>query len=381
MGRIAISLCGEGRGHATRIATLTERLRERHELLIFTSADALEFLSRRFAGDARIRVVGIPGIVFQYSGGRLDVTRSIATGLDYQARQLGPLVDLLLRELDEFGADLAMTDFEPALPRAAARQGVPLVSVDHQHFLLAYDLSSLPWWLQWQAWVMSHAVWMYVTEATDTVVSAFFRPPLKRGWEHVVQVGPLLRAEVAGAVPGNEGFVLSYLRRHTPFAVLETLADCGLPVRVYGLGERDALGSMSFHAIDERRFVEDLAACRCLVSAAGNQLIGEALHLGKPMLLLPERAHAEQLMNSYFLAGMGCGDFTLLEQVTTAQVRGFIERLDVFQPALAAVAGRLDGTEDVVRVIEHRLAAPRSLATPDGVRVPVPSPAGPVHGG
>jgi uncharacterized protein (TIGR00661 family) len=222
---------------------------------------------------------------------------------------------------------------------------------------------------------------MYVTEATDTVVSAFFRPPLKRGWEHAVQVGPLLRAEVARALPRNEGFVLSYLRRHTPFAALATLADCGLPVKVYGLGERDALGSVSFHAIDDRRFVDDLAACRCLVSAAGNQLIGEALHLGKPMLLLPERAHAEQLMNSHFLAGMGCGDFRLLEQVTTAHVRSFIDRLDTFHPALETVAGRIDGTDDVVRVIEHRLAAPPTLPAPDAARAPEPGPAAPARGG
>ncbi|NBT13306.1 MAG: teichoic acid biosynthesis protein [Planctomycetia bacterium] len=370
MSQIAISLCGEGRGHATRIATLVERLRDAHTLLIFTSADALEFLGRRFARDDRVRLVGIPGIVFQYTGGRLDVTRSITTGLEYQARQLGPLVDLMLRELDAFGAELAVTDFEPALPRAAARLRIPLVSVDHQHFLLAYDLSSLPWWLQWQAWLMGHAVWMYVAGATDTVVSAFFRPPLRRGWEHVVQVGPLLRAEVARATPRHEGFVLSYLRRHTPFAALATLADCGLPVRVYGLGEREPVGAVSFHAIDERRFIDDLAACRCLVSAAGNQLIGEALHLGKPMLLLPERAHAEQLMNSHFLAGMGCGDFTLLEEVTPDHVRGFLERLDVFRGPLDALAGRIDGTADVVRVIEHRLAEPRGVPTADAARVP-----------
>jgi len=381
MAQIAISLCGEGRGHATRIATLVERLSAGHELLIFTSADAHEFLTHRFADDPRVRIVAIPGIVFQYSSGRLDVPRSIATGLDYQARTLGPLVDLMLGELDAFGADLAVTDFEPALPRAAARQGIPLVSVDHQHFLLAYDLSSLPWWLQWQAWLMSHAVWMYVTEATDTVVSAFFRPPLKRGWEHVVQVGPLLRGDVKRAAPSDEGFVLSYLRRHTPFQALATLADGGLPVKVYGLGERDAVGSVSFHAIDERRFIDDLAACRCLVSAAGNQLIGEALHLGKPMLLLPERAHAEQLMNSHFLAGMGCGDFTLLEQVTTGCVRGFLDRLETFRPALDALAGRIDGTGDVVRVIERRLATPRNPAEPDAARAPESSPAGPAPGG
>lgn len=370
MARIAISLCGEGRGHATRIATLCERLLESHELVIFTSADALEFLSRRFAADDRVRIVAIPGIVFQYTGGRLDVTRSITTGLEYQARQLGPLVDRMLDELDRFGADLAVTDFEPALPRAAARRGMPMVSVDHQHFLLAYDLSSLPWWLQWQAWLMGHAVWMYVTYATDTVVSAFFKPPLKRGWEHVVQVGPLLRAEVARATPSDGGFVVSYLRRHTPFATLAALADCGLPVRVYGLGERDPVGAVSFHAIDERRFIDDLAGCRCLVSAAGNQLIGEALHFGKPMLVLPERSHAEQLMNSHFLVGMGCGDFTPLEQVSPEKLRGFLARLDEFRGPLAAHAGQIDGTDDVVRVIERRLDAAHSPAAADAARAP-----------
>jgi uncharacterized protein (TIGR00661 family) len=368
MPKIAISLCGEGRGHATRISTLVERLDTDHDILVYTSADALAFLRRHF-GDRhpRVRLEEIPGVVFQYTGGRLDVMRSIAAGLDYQARQLGPLVDRMLRDLDGFGADLAITDFEPALPRAAGRLGIPLVSVDHQHFLLAYDLDTLPWSLQWNAWFMSHAVWMYVSEAADTVVSAFFRPPLRRGWEHVVQVGPLLRREILNARPSDDGFVLSYLRRHTPFSAIEAISECGLPVRVYGLGAREPVGNCSFHAIDERRFVEDLAACRCLVSAAGNQLIGEALHLGKPMLVLPEQAHSEQLMNSHFLAAMDCGQFALLEEVTPERIREFLAGLDSLAAGLAAVRGRMDGTPDVLQVIDHRLAqrareAPSSMA-------------------
>jgi uncharacterized protein (TIGR00661 family) len=367
MSRIAISLCGEGRGHATRIATLIDRLDASHEILVYTSADALAFLGRQLGDlEPRVRLEEIPGVVFQYTAGRLDVMRSIAAGLDYQARQLGPLVDRMIRDLDAFDADLAITDFEPALPRAAGRLGIPLVSVDHQHFLLAYDLDSLPWSLQWNAWFMSRAVWMYVSEAADTVVSAFFRPPLRRGWEHVVQVGPLLRREILAAEPRDEGFVLSYLRRHTPFSAVEAIAGCGLPVRIYGLGAREPLGNCTFHAIDERRFVADLAACRCLVSAAGNQLIGESLHLGKPMLVLPEKAHSEQLMNSHFLAAMGCGEFELLEQVTPERVRRFLERLDDLAPALAAVTARMDGTDDVLRVIEHRLSQRRQVvATAD----------------
>ena len=355
--KIAISLCGEGRGHATRVGSLVDRLEADHEILIWTSADALDFLRQRFAArHPLVRVEEIPGVVFEYSGGRLDVMKSIAAGLDYQARQLGPLVDRMMWELEAFGADLAITDFEPGLPRAAGRMDIPLVSVDHQHFLLAYDLDALPWNLQWNAWFMSHAVWLYVMEAADTVVSAFFRPPLRRGWEHVVQVGPLLRREIVEAVPRDDGFLLSYLRRHTPFSVIEALADCSRPVRVYGLGHREHVGNVSFHALDERRFVEDLAACHGLVSAAGNQLIGEALHLGKPLLALPERAHSEQLMNSHFLRSMGCGDFRMLEEVDQGHVRSFLEGIPGYQPALAAIAGRLDGSDDVLRVIRHRLS-------------------------
>lgn len=362
MARIAISLCGEGRGHATRICTLTERLEARHDLAIFTSADALELLRRRFAGHPRVQVREIPGIVFQYTGGRLDVLRSIRTGLDYQARTLGPLVDRLMRELEAFAADLAITDFEPALPRAAKRLGIPLVSVDHQHFLLAYDLSCLPWSLRMQAWLMSNAVWMYVSEPTDTVISAFFRPPLRRGWEHAVQVGPLVRSEILRQRPTDEGFILSYLRRHTPFETIAALADCGMPVKVYGLGHREHVGGVSFHAIDEQRFVEDLAACHAVISAAGNQLIGEALHLGKPMLVLPERAHAEQLMNSHFLENMGCGSFSLLEAVGPRVIRGFLDGLGRFAAPLDRLRGQVDGTERVLEVVEHRLLQPVSDA-------------------
>lgn len=355
MARIAISLCGEGRGHATRICTLVERLVGRHQIVVFTSDDALGLLRRRFAGEPRVEIREIPGIVFHYTGGRLDVFRSIRMGLDYQARTLGPLVDRLMRELEDFGADLAITDFEPALPRAAKRLGVPLISVDHQHFLLAYDLASLPWSLRLQAWLMSNAVWMYVSEPTDTVISAFFRPQLRRGWEHAVQVGPLVRREILRQRPADDGFIVSYLRRHTPFATIAALADCGMPVKVYGLGHRAGVGGVSFHEIDETRFVEDLATCHAVISAAGNQLIGEALHLGKPMLVLPERAHAEQLMNSHFLKGMGCGSFSLLEAVTPRVIHDFLDGLDHFDAALDRVRGQLDGTDRVVEVVEHRL--------------------------
>ena len=95
---------------------------------------------------------------------------------------------------------------------------------------------------------------------------------------------------------------------------------------------------------------------RAVIAAAGNQLIGEALHLGKPLLVLPERAHSEQLMNAHFLSTMGCGTFGLLEEVDRARVQAFVADLGRFAGPLAQVCGRMDGTPAVLRVIEHRLA-------------------------
>jgi uncharacterized protein (TIGR00661 family) len=201
-----------------------------------------------------------------------------------------------------------------------------------------------------------------------------------------VQVGPLLRDAITSAVPRDEGYVVSYLRRHTPFSAIEALADCGMPVRVYGLGHRDHVGNVSFHTIDERRFIDDLAGCSAVVAAAGNQLIGESLHLGKPLLALPERAHAEQMMNSHFLASMGCGQFVLLEDITRDKVRAFLDDQGRFRPALAPLTGRMDGTPDVLQVIRHRLATPdagriTAGVSPDAAGSPVASPASPVPGG
>lgn len=356
MAKIAIGLCGEGRGHATRTLTILERMPPGHEIRVFTSADAFELLSRLVPADGPVRVTEIPGIQFQYTSGRLDVPRTILAGFEFQARRLGPLVSFLESELRSFGADLVVTDFEPAVARAAARLGIPVASVDHQHFLVAYDLSALPRRLRLRAAFIGLAVRLYRIRARATLISAFFRPPLRAGWRHAIQVGPLLRRPIVEASPTDGEYLVSYLRRHTPPAALDALASAGLPVRVYGLGARESSGTLSFHAIDERRFVEDLAGCRGLVSAAGNQLIGEALHLGKPMLVLPERAHVEQQINSRFLARMGGGEFRALEELSPEGVRDFVSRLDRHAAAAALHRGTMDGTPAVLEAIERLLA-------------------------
>lgn len=360
MARIFYSMAGEGRGHAVRVRTLVEHLRHEHELVLFAPDEAYDFLVKSYGDDRaveNVRLLRIPGIKFHYTGGRLDLFKSIGRGLSYAGRELPKLVSAFRRRLDAEQPDLCISDFEPSLPRAARQAGAPFMSIDHQHVLMAYDLRSLPLLLRRYAWWMSWSVrWYYGHGNHNAVASSFYTPPLKPGFEYVQQVGPMLREELVAMVPEQGDFLLSYLRANTPGHVLETLSRSEWDVHVYGLGERPRQGRVTFHAIDERRFVEDLASCAALVSAAGNQLLGESLFLGKPVFAIPEEMHHEQQINACFLKQMGAGSWTTLETFSIKALSDFLSQLDQYRVATATLCGRLNGTPDALWAIRRCLA-------------------------
>lgn len=333
---------------------MVEELRERHRVVLFSSADGLEFLNKVFGNDPEIEVHEIPGIIFLYTDRKIDYVKTVRHGLSFWL-SAGREARKLLRLFDEYQPSLAICDFEPLLPRAARLAGVPLVSLDHQHFLSTYDLSCLPPRLQHWAWRMSWATWAFGIDARMKIVSAFYEPPLRDGCDDVVQVSTLLREAVRDQTPSQGDYLLSYVRRATPERVLEALGSLSLPVKIYGLGERDPLGAATFHAIDERTFVTDLAGCDTLISAAGNQLLGEALHFGKPVLALPESGHHEQCINACFLKEMGAGEWRHLEKVTADDMHGFLQRRDTYREAIANSGLTFDGTPKAVEAVERAL--------------------------
>jgi len=363
MAKLFFSLSGEGRGHATRVRAAVEELRPHHRISILAPGNAFEFLGPLYK-DTEVHVIPIPGMVFHYDRARrLDLWRTVGGAACYLrsfSRVRGEIEALLDRERP----DLVVTDFEPALPRAARRRGIPFVSLTHQHFLLTYDLSSLPWHLRAHAVYMKWVVGCYYTGQRHNIVSSFYFPPLRRVCRNVTQVGVLLRPEVRRASPSTGEHLVAYLRRFAGPNVLDALAAVGRPIRIYGLGERPAQGRLTFHSINEKRFVADLASCFALVATAGNQLVGEALFLGKPCFVMPEARNYEQFMNAHFLAQTGGGAWMGMERVTAAGLREFSDRRDEF--AARIERSRLDGLPAALHTLERFLpgpARPRSRRT------------------
>jgi uncharacterized protein (TIGR00661 family) len=363
MPKIFYSMAGEGRGHAARVRSVVERLRGEHQLVLFASDDAYDFLMPRYpAGFPGVEVRRIPGLKFRYTRGRLDLTGSVAGGLSYLGR-LPSLVGELCRVIERERPVLAIVDFEPALPRAARVCGVPLVSLNHQHFLVACQLRILPPHFRMYGQMMRLAVDAYHSWQDATIVSSFFKARLRHSYRHVLQVGPLLRPELHDIEPATGNYLLSYLRPNTPPHVLEVLRASNVEVRVYGLGERQPDGPLKFYKLSEQTFVEDLAGCAALVGAAGNQSLGEALHFGKPVLALPEQNHYEQQINAWFLSQMGVGNATNVESFGPRHLAEFLGRLEEYQTMAQRYAGRIDGTAAALAEIERYLHQPPSCHT------------------
>jgi uncharacterized protein (TIGR00661 family) len=355
MATIYLSMSGEGRGHATRAKTLVDYLKDEHRIILFAPADAYAFLAPIYVDDPAITVRKIPGVIFHYVDQKLDLSQSILEGLKYFRKTLYDSVNELSVMIDSEKPDLIITDWEPAMPRAALRCGVPFISLSHQHFLESYDLSPLPWSLRFHAWLMNWVVKTHYSGQLKTVVTGFFTAPLKKGYEAVQQIGPLIRPEIKNALPVNGDHYLSYLRKATPQRVVDELVKANRPIRIYGLGNRPQQGLVTFHAIDPVKFVDDLASAKAVICAAGNQLLGECLYLGKPVLALPEASHYEQLINSHFLRIMKCGDFKILERLKVKHILWFLDNLHQYHSGLSQTSLKLDGTPQIIDLINNLL--------------------------
>lgn len=370
MARIFYSMAGEGRGHAARVRALTEHLRRRHEVHLFAPGDAHTFLaplyaSTGIANGVGVRVHEIPGLGFRYDAARrMDPWRTGAAAVSYVAG-LPRLVRELRRRIEDEAPDLVLTDFEPALPRAARAAGVPFVSLSHQHFLVVSDLRGLPARLRMHAAAMGALVRLWHQGQAETIVSSFYSPPLAAAHLDALQIGVLIRPELAALQATHGEHLLAYFRREAPPGALEALASCGREVRAYvpraALPERDFGASLKVAATGSETFLTDLASCAGVVTTAGNQLVGEALHFAKPVLAMPEDGNAEQEINAHFLARTGAGRACAPGRLTAADLARFLAELERLR-AVAVSLEDVDGTQRALARVERHLDFRRERA-------------------
>jgi len=379
MSRILYGVQGEGRGHATRsLRILSELAHEGHEVLVLTGGDALPVLRSAF-GD---RVREIPILRFHYnSRGALCPWRTLL-------RNIVPWMRVNLRnvplenELRRFRPDAAISDFEPLTCRLARILNVPLLSVNHQHFLTETVLPRLQG--GWHSFKLIAYRWgtRFISGwPRRIIVSSFHHFPKKPG-SRAIFVGPFLPEEIRN-LPVQEGEVVTvYLRRsqylrfllpmltafpNQPFEIFSSWPEEGNPLRVPG--------HIKLRSISREGFLTSLAQSRALITTAGNQVLGEAICLGKPVLAMPEAGVLEQDLNAAALEGSGCGMICSLRELRPETWNRFESGREGFLRGIEEFRLRhphYDGLAATLRVI-HRLVR-KTYRVPGTVRRPEPLP-------
>lgn len=345
--RIAYGVMGYGRGHAMRSMAVLPALMAEHEVTVFAGGDAYDVLAPLFP------TVRIPTIGYRYNDrGGHSVSRTIKENFAPMADLLlgGHGMELVEREFRARGINLVISDSEAWTHRAAQRLKIPRISFDHVG-IIAYCKPHFPPDL-FLAGMRDAMAYRYLMGLPERVLIASFYPA-EGAFPGVKVVGPMLRDEVKRLKPTDGDFLLCYFnkgehqyRPHVDRAL--RLLDC--PVVIYGTPHRGKVDNLEFRAPSNEWFLRDLAQCRAVLSTAGNQLIGEAIHYGKPFLAVPEDAF-EQRLNAYMIERLGVGMRAELSRLTPSDVDRFMGNYELYRSHMQDCAG--DGKAEAIATL-HR---------------------------
>jgi uncharacterized protein (TIGR00661 family) len=330
-----------------RAKAVLPELTQRHEVLVMAGSDAYNALWPDYP------VVRTPTFRYHHTpDGRLSnvltFKRNLAAILDVKWQ--GPGTGLIIDALKDFNPDVVITDSEAYTHAAARYLRIPRITFDH-FGLLVYcrpDLSGF------ERLALSGNRFVYKTmmgEPERAVVSGFFDvPAIRRG---IAVVGPVIRNEVREQTVSRGDYLVCYVTQgqHEFSPQLEqALLSLDVPVRVYGTPRRGMQDNLQFKPIANLPFIEDVAGCRAVIATTGNQLCGEVLYFGKPILGLPMDC-LEQRINAIQIERMGVGIRSHRTKINADVIREFLDREEEFRNK--AKREFRDGKKEALEAIER----------------------------
>jgi len=240
MARILYSCCGEGQGHSSRVLTITRALMSLgHEVKILASNKAFQVLQPRLP-DVR----EIPGFTFVYQNNRVELAASFLGNLPL-LRKRARIIREITGLIESWQPHLAITDFEPFLPRAAEVAGLRCISLDHQG-VIPFSRPSLPLDQQIPSLAARAVVWLtdYHTEAR--FATSFFYPPVPGGG-NIQFFPPILREKVLDITPRDDGYVVVYQTSSSFTRLPELLKTLPFQFKVFAYENREGVdGNISY---------------------------------------------------------------------------------------------------------------------------------------
>ncbi len=286
--KILFGVQGTGNGHMSRCRELVRKLHESgHEIEVILSGRKEEEI-KDIEVFSPYRV--LKGLTLVTYRGKMNYIETMFQ-LD-----LGRLMSDVFM-LDVNGLDLIITDFEPVTSMAARVRNIPSIGFGHQY-------------------AFRYKVPMARGNIFERYTLLNFAPAQYNAglhWHHFNE--PVFPPVIPDSLYENdhvriqEKKVLVYL----PFEEVEDVTRLLRPFdsyefHIYGKVREDHDdGHLRYRGFSREGFLRDLQECSGVVCNAGFELPGEALHLGKKLLLRPLDGQIEQESNALALEELSLG--------------------------------------------------------------------------
>nr|WP_287410381.1 glycosyltransferase family protein [Pseudodesulfovibrio sp.] len=312
MARIIYGVMGDSGGHISRALAVARELPQ-HEFLFVGGGTVVTALDHGY------RFLSLPMLSTILKDNKVLATDTVANFFHVIFRYRG-IVDRLCRSIDAFKPDLAVTDYEFFLPRAARIAGVKCVSLDHQH-VLTHCESPIPPGERWSRFVTTNLIRHFFSAADSYLVSSLENLVAKKANTEIVP--PIMHRDVLELKASCGDHVVVYMRSGVDKHLMQGLLSTNRECHIYGTGERGKRHNLSFMPPSRSGFLEDLSSCAYVICNGGYALTGEALQLGKPVLAFPTAFFYEQCFNAHHLKLLGYGDHGQTLQDSVSVIRQF----------------------------------------------------------
>lgn len=321
--RIAYSCAGEGFGHAARLVALAPLLEERYEMHYFVPEGLKRFLEEKLPS---FTFYPLPHFSFVK---KEDRVQWIATSFKTvpQLIHFRAEVKKLQTNLRKLRIQAVLSDYDPYLSWAAKGAGIPVMQINHPG-IISRSFPINPFgWIPALVSLFLEGPW------TERIHISFFQG----------DVGPLFRHSLFKYPIADGGYVLVNLKpayRDPVLGVLRSMS--GIQYKVF--------------PTKDGNFEEALAGCSAVLSSAGHQIITEALILGKPILVIPQKGQYEQQLNAWMLKQTKKGTFTTISRLRK-DLPAFLKKLDEYRNVSTLPKGFTlkDGTRDLLYRIDEFL--------------------------
>lgn len=306
---------GEGRGHFTQAITLEEMLlRNGHEVVeVLVGKSSSRTLPGFFNRSihAPVKRFISPNFLPTAENKRVNLKKSLAYNL-IRVPEYFRSMCYINQRIRETGAEVVINFYEllTGLTYTLFRPSAPYICIGHQYLFL-HDQFDFPKKSMLQLSMLRFFTRMTSLRASKRLALSFRKMPADVV-NNVEVIPPLIRREVTAMQSESGDYIHGYMVNSGFSDDVEAFHAAHPHMALHFFWDKPDANeethvdqTLTFHQIDDVKFLNYMAKCRAYASTAGFESICEAMYLGKPVLMVP--AHIEQDCNAHDAAKTGAG--------------------------------------------------------------------------